>query len=372
MNDTIMNHNASIEGTGSGKTGLVMLDKMEPATPDKTGSAISLLPLPLSLPKPKRVAAYGRISDHRDALLKEKAALIQRFTAIIARYENCQYSGVFIDSGSGHAQLDALLALCRDGSIDSIITPSMNTLSLRRDELYKTLSELKGQGVTIQFENEGLDTAGEGGEALLSTLASFLKPAKPPKPVSVPYGIGDEDEAEVVRRIFSLFLSGHGRTPIAKALNAAQIPPPRLDIKVDASAWTYCDVKRILDNPIYAKEGIIPTEIWERTVAESSRRNASYGYRTPSDSPLRGMITCGVCGDHYTRRERGTSSLWLCKTYLRGSRAACPSRGIREKVLLRLLEQTVSGTENVDNITVWPDGRLAIHTATDEIERTWR
>ena len=356
MNDTMMNHNTVAETV----------------VPDKAGHAISLIPTTPPLPKPKRVAAYGRISDRRDALLKQKAALIQRFTAIIARYENSQYSGVFIDSGSGHTQLDALLALCREGSIDSIITPSMNTLSLRRDELYKALCELKGQGVTIVFLDEEISTYGEGGEALLSTLASFLKPAKPPKPVSVPYGIRDDDEAEVVRRIFSLFLSGHGRTPIAKALNDDQIPPPRMDIKVNASAWTYCDVKRILDNPIYAKEGIIPTEIWERTVAESSRRNAAYGYRAPSDSPLRGLITCGVCGDHYTRRERGTSSLWLCKTYLRGSRAACPSRGVREKVLLRLLEQTVSGTESVDNITVWPDGRLVIHTPTDEIERIWR
>ena len=93
--------------------------------------------------------------------------------------------------------------------MDTIITASMNTLSMRREELYRTLSELKDLGVEIDFIDEGLSTSGEGGEELLSTLASFLKPVKPPKPVAVPYGIGDEDEAAVVQRIFSLFLEGH-------------------------------------------------------------------------------------------------------------------------------------------------------------------
>jgi len=105
---------------------------------------------------------------------------------------------------------------------------------------------------------------------------------------------------------------------------------------------------------------------------ESSRRHGSYGRRPPAASPLRNLITCGVCGDHFTRRERGKSSLWLCKTYLRGSRAACPSRCIREDRLLEIINRTVGDdAEAVDNITIWPDGRLVINTPTDEIETTW-
>ena len=140
------------------------------------------------------IAAYGRIPGHRDALFKQKAAMIQRFSEIISSRANSQYSGIFIDAGSSHDQLDVLLDHCREGAVDTIITASMNTLSLRRDELYRTLSELKDQGVDVDFIEEDLSTAGEGGEALLSTLASFLKPEKPKKPPTVPYGIGDEEE----------------------------------------------------------------------------------------------------------------------------------------------------------------------------------
>ena len=318
-----------------------------------------------------RIAAYGRVSGHKDALHKASATLIKRFNSIISSRENSQYSGAFIDSGASHNQLDMLLNHCRGGAVDTIITASMNTLSLRREELYRTLSELKNLGVDIDFIDEGLNTSGEGGEELLSTLASFLKPVKPPKPVTVPYGIGDEDEAAVVVRIFSLFLEGHGRTPIASALNADHVPPPITDIKKDCAAWTYCDIRRILADPVYRDEGLIDEQTWKHTQAEASRRNGAYGRRPPAASPLRGLITCGVCGDHFTRRERGKSSLWLCKTYLRGSRASCPSRCIREDKLFSIINEAVGGVGDVDNITVFPDGHLIINTPTGDFEKNW-
>ena len=322
---------------------------------------------------PARVAAYGRVPDHRDTIFKQKALLIQRFNSIIQQHSDRLYSGVYIDSGTSHDQLDALLDRCREGKVDTIITTTLAALSLRRDELYRTLSELKDLGVDVVFLDEDLSTAGEGGDALLSTLASFLKPEKPPKPVAVPYGVGDEEEAVVVQRIFSLYLAGHARTLIASALNADHIPPPKSDLKKDYSAWTYCDIRRILDNPIYTDEGLIDEETWNRSQVEAARRNGAYGRRPPAASPLRDLITCGVCGNHFTRRERGKSSLWLCKTYLRGSRVACPSRCIREDKLLCILSETVGNDmEALDNITVWPDGRLVISTTTKEYERNWR
>ena len=203
---------------------------------------------------------------------------------------------------------------------------------------------------------------------MLSTLATFLKPVKPPKPVTVPYGIGDDEEADVVQRIYSLFLSGHGRTPIATQLNDERVPPPHLDIKRDRTTWTYSDIRRILSDPVYKDEGLIEEEKWNHTQTEARRRRSNYCRRPPSASPLRGLITCGICGNQYTRRERGRSSLWLCRTYLKRGREACPSRCILETKLLALLG---SGGA-VDNITVYPDGRLTINTPTDSIESKWR
>lgn len=255
-------------------------------------------------------------------------------------------------------------SLCRSNAVDTIVASSLTTFSLRREELYKTLGELRELGVTVQLEEEGINTAGESGDILLSTLAGFLKPPKPPKPVTVPYGIGDEEEGKVVKHVFSLFLSGMGRVPIARMLNAENVPLPHKD----NPTWTYCDVRRILSEEKYKDEGVIDEETWERAVKVAASRNAAYGRRPPSNSPLVGLITCGVCGNHFTRRERGKSSLWLCKNYLKNGRKACPSRCVRESVLYTILD----GVNEIDNITVWPDGNIVINTPTDEIRTNWR
>ena len=316
-----------------------------------------------------RVAAYGRVSGYKDELFRQKATIIQQFSSIIRQCDDWVFSGVFIDIGNSHDQFEDLLELCHKGSIDTIITASMNTLSLRREELYKTLSELKSMNVNITFMDDGLATVGEGGDELLSTLASFLKPVKPPKRVEQPYGIGNEDEAAVVKRVFDLFLSGLGRTPIARILNDEELPPPHPGNKVNCSEWTYCDVRRILGNPIYVKEGLIEKETWERAETEAPRRNVAYGRRPPSASPLTGLITCGICGTVFSRRERGRSTIWLCRTYMQKGRETCPSRCIREKVLTEL----ISGLgDEIDNLTVYPDGRLIVNTPAAEYQKKWR
>lgn len=315
-----------------------------------------------------RTAGYGRVRGNKP--LRGKAALIQRFSSIIQENPGWFYSGLFIDSGTSHDQLNALFDQCRGQKIDQLIIPSVKDLSLRNEKLYQILEDLRALNIAIRFLDDDLDTVGENGDEMLFVLSSFLKPPKPEKEVPTPYGIGDEEEAVIVRRIFTLFLSGQGRATIATQLNDGHVPPPHNDLKKDYTSWTYCDIRRILDDPMYADEGIIDEQTWERSRAESQKRAGSYGRRPPTTSPLRGVITCGVCGDHFTRRERGRSSIWLCKTYLHGSRVACPSRCIREDRLLAILNEMVEDG-NVDNITVWPDGMLRINTGTEEYERTW-
>ena len=368
----------------------------------------------------ERVAIYGRVADHRDGMMRQKAQLMQRLSGIIQAHSDWTYSGAYIDTGNSHEQLELLLERCRD--LDHLLIPAVKDLALRRDDLYATLNEMHSLGIMITFIDDNIDTSGENGEELLFALASFLKPPKAPKVILPPYGIGDEDEADVVRRIFQLFLSGHGRTPIAATLTEKGIAPPNAAdcgsskhdrilstntvergsntvghssstytvecgsiavghspntvfhspndrIPQEKGAWTYCDVRRILTDPVYVNEQIIDEATWNAANAEQEKRTRSYGRRPASNSHLSGLITCGVCGNHFIRRERGKSSIWLCKTYLREGRAACPSRCIREKLLLEIMAET-EGT--LDNITVWPDGRLTIHTESEEIEKQWR
>ena len=313
-----------------------------------------------------RVAAYGRVPDQKDAKLTARAGLIQRFVSLIAEQEEWHFSGVYVDSGTGHLKFYQMLDECRCGTIDLILASSMNALGLRKDDLFKTLNEMNDLGVTINFIDVNLSTDGGSGEQLLSTLASFLKPPKPPKVIPAPYGIGDEEEEEVVKRIFSLFLQGYGRSPIATLLNREGIPGPK------GSAWNYCDIRRILSDPVYREEGVIDEETWKRVTTEVAKRSSSYGYRKPSTNPFAGLINCGVCGNTFTHRERGMLTNLVCRKYLKHGPAGWPSKCIREKTLINILSDARVDICNIDNITIWPDGRMVINTHTGDINTQWR
>ena len=90
-----------------------------------------------------------------------------------------------------------------------------------------------------------------------------------------------------------------------------------------------------------------------------------------------GIITCGVCGRSFSRRDRGTSTLWLCRNYIKKSPTGCSSKGIRERLLKEIVSSTLGEggleeVDRVDNITVYPDGRLIITVDDEEIEKAWR
>ena len=68
----------------------------------------------------------------------------------------------------------------------------------------------------------------------------------------------DEDAAEIVRRIFKLFLEGKGTTSIARILTAEKVPTPAMHLNMNAdksslfyTVWKGNSVRRILRNETY-------------------------------------------------------------------------------------------------------------------------
>ena len=111
---------------------------------------------------------------------------------------------------------------------------------------------------------------------------------------------------------------------------------------------------------------------------------------------LSSKITCGLCGKHFVRKMNHKAPMWICPTYLYKKKAACPSRRISERVLFPILAdvlgvqldaQTISPNaiqaqvdqitalqaqaNRIQNITVFPDGRLTIDMDGRIIERRW-
>ena len=144
-----------------------------------------------------------------------------------------------------------MLRDCRDGKIDRILCKSTSRFARNTVTLLETARELKGLGISVSFEKENIDTMSGDGELMLTILASLAQEES--RSVSenckwrvrkkfeqgIPTGLrmyGYDvrngsftilpEEAEVVRRIFRMYLDGMGSERIMRVLNAEGIPAP--------------------------------------------------------------------------------------------------------------------------------------------------
>ena len=131
-------------------------------------------PLP---PKLKRVAAYARVSSGKDAMLHSLASQVEYYSNYIRRHPGWEYVGVYADEAKtgtkgSREQFQQLLADCKAGKIDHIVTKSISRLARNTVTRLETVRELKAMGISVFFEEQNIDTGTDDGELMLSILAS--------------------------------------------------------------------------------------------------------------------------------------------------------------------------------------------------------
>ena len=317
--------------------------------------------------KKLRVAAYGRIISGGNVMRSGYAELVSHFSGRIQSEDDWQYAGVYVDRDNEHAERDRLLADARAGKIDIVLASNVSVL--RKEALLELTRALKELNIDMFFEAENIHTLSEDGEELISVLASFVKP-KPETPKVKPYGLEDEDEGETVKLIFSMYHEGYSRSSIAGTLNEQGIP------SYCGTTWNDYSIRRVLMDSAY-RETLIDAETFDAVQEKMEQRTKTYHYKRAYQGMFARIITCGVCGRRFSRCERGVSSLWVCVNYMRKGPAGCPSKSIRERLLKEIItpllgEKGLEDVDRVDNITVYPDGRLIVTIDDEEIERRWR
>lgn len=391
-------------------------------------------------PRLERVAAYCRVSSGKDAMLHSLSAQVSHYSELIQRRPGWAYAGVYADEAltgtkDDRPEFQRLLADCRAGKIDRVLTKSVSRFARNTVTLLETVRELKELGVAVYFEEQNIDSLSGDGELMLTILASFAqeesksvsdnckwrirKDFSEGKPMNLPllYGyrrekgriVIDEREAEIVRFIFRSCLNGMGKGRITEALREQGVPC-RL-----GGEWQTETVGGILKNEKYTGDAllqktyienhltkrkcfnrgelpqyyaesthpaIIDHEMYEKVqvlIAER-REKTNVQKDVTARYPFSGLIVCGCCGAHYHRRTNPTRITWQCVTYLRRGKKHCAAKQIPEETLRSLTREALGVPEiTEENIRALaeiqipcPNHILFVFKDGHETERVWQ
>ncbi len=348
-------------------------------------------------PKLKRTAGYARVSSGKEAMLHSLSAQVSYYNGLIQKMPGCTYAGVYADEATtgtkdNREHFQKLLAACRAGEIDLIITKSISRFARNTVTTLKTIRELRLLGVDIFFEEQNIHTLGEEGELLLTLLAAYAEEEarsvsenqkwriqanfEQGIPWSVTmYGYKQVDgrleivpeEAEILRIAADLYLEGYGRERLERALARAGVRGRQgsymrgngiVDLLCnEKTAGDLLLQKKYVVDPIskverfnkgelpqYFVEGshepILDRDTYERVLTERARRAARYqpNPKTPAAYPFSGVIACGKCGARFRRKIANAGGkyekpVWICQTFNSKGKALCASKQIPEDIL---------------------------------------
>lgn len=364
----------------------------------------------------KRVCAYARVSSGKDAMLHSLSAQISYYQNLIQKQPRWKFCGVYADEAmtgtkDNRAKFQEMLAECRKGNIDLILTKSISRFARNTVTLLSTVRELKAMGVDVYFEEQNIHSMSGDGEFMLTILASYaqeeslsasenqkwrvkanFKEGKPWNCKMLGYRYDGEklvihpEEAETVKLIFEYYLSGMGLQLIANTLYEKGLrgrdgsPFVRGSIEKILSNYAYTGnlllqktyrenhlTKRKLNNdgvlPMYhaveTHEAIIPLEMFQQVQAERARRGEKFkDVEHCNRYPYSELLVCGICGKHYVRKTCATGFRWMCSTYNNQGKKYCSSKMIPEE---KLIEMT-SGVDisEVDHIDVEQNNTIII------------
>lgn len=358
-------------------------------------------PRPIEVTK---VAAYARVSSGKDAMLHSLSAQVSYYSNLIQRHPGWLYCGVYADEAltgtkDNRENFQRLLAACRNGDVDMVITKSISRFARNTVTLLQSIRELKELGVDVFFEEQNIHTMSADGELLLTILASYAQEESRSASENqkwrvrkgfergelinwrfmLGYNISkdgvtiDQKGAEIVRDIYRRFLSGESLSAIARSLNDNHVKG------VLGGGWKTEQVRSILSNekytgnallwksfrnnhiekqqrlnrgelPMYYAEGTHPAIIDEETFAAAKARLAEFaakadGWAHPTRSAFSGLITCGQCGEKYKRVKNHQYYAWNCSATQNHGKTACPGLQIREDVLHQATAEALGMSE---------------------------
>ena len=338
----------------------------------------------------KRLAAYCRVSSDSADQLHSFAAQLRYYSNYEKQHNDVKLVGIYADEGlSGtsmkkRAEMNRLIQDCEQGKIDCIIVKSISRFARNTQDLLQTLRLLKTYGVTVFFEEQGIDTAQLNSELFLTfpsmiaqqeseSISGNMRWSYKKRMESgefnccaPAYGfdlingelVVNETEAEVVRRIFDMYLHGAGKERIADALNDENV-----STKHGTKKWHHTAIHYILNNERYMGDALLQKRYTTETLpyrqvpnngekpqyyiensnpqivskdtyyAAQRLQQAKTSHNTgAAESILSQRMFCPICARSYRRLYSGNNKYWV-SVLKRKTECSCSAYKIYEEAV---------------------------------------
>ncbi|EOT28834.1 hypothetical protein C805_00355 [Eubacterium sp. 14-2] len=355
-----------------------------------------------------RVAAYCRVSTDDDEQLGSFESQKLYYEQKIASNKDWVNAGIFADEAVTGTKTDKrsgfqdMIARCHNGEIDMILTKSISRFARNTVDTLNYVRMLRDRNIAIFFEKENINTLDMNGELLLTIMSSLAQQEVESLSQNVKMGLQmkmkrgeligfngcygydyhtedksitvNEEEAEIVRMIYDMYLEGYGTTTIAKRLMELGIKNKKGevswhthgvmgmiknekykgDILLGKTFTTDLISKRRLanmgeENQYYLRdhhEPIVSREIWDKAEEIRMKRSRNKVVETTGNREhytrqysFSSMCECAYCGHKLTRRTRHSRSdyekpVWQCMNATKNGIANCPNCKVADEAIL--------------------------------------
>ena len=251
----------------------------------------------------QRVAAYCRVSTDSEEQLNSYEAQKAYYMQKIEENPDWVLAGIFADKGLSGTSLKKrdefkrMIAACKRGRIDTILTKSLSRFARNTVDCLDTIRMLRARGIGVIFEKENINTLTESSEFLITLFSGFAQaeseslsgnivrgklmsmqagnvPFQYKKLLGYRKGADgkpeiDPEEAKTVRRIYRRYLDGCSLPQIQRELEADRIPTAE-----GIKRWSRQVLQNILTNERYIGDALLgKTYVLDCIIKEVRKNN---------------------------------------------------------------------------------------------------
>ena len=250
----------------------------------------------------QRVAAYCRVSTNNKEQINSYEAQKVYYTQKIEENPDWELAGIFADRGLSGTSLkkrdnfNKMIAACKRGRIDTILTKSLSRFARNTVDCLETVRMLRARGIGVIFEKENINTLTESNEFLITLFSGFAQAESESlsgniargkmmsmQAGNVPfqykkllgYREGEDgkpeiapEEAKTVRRIYRRYLEGCSLSQIQRELEADHVPTAQ-----GIQRWSYQVIHNILTNERYIGDALLGKTYVLDCISKEVRKN---------------------------------------------------------------------------------------------------